>query len=49
MKLKSIILSFLFVAISLSLTAGDMINGAGATFPYPVYSAYVARISYFPS
>ncbi|MCK5878840.1 MAG: phosphate ABC transporter substrate-binding protein PstS [Holophagae bacterium] len=40
MKLKNIFLSFLFIVISLTLTAGDMINGAGATFPYPVYSAW---------
>jgi phosphate transport system substrate-binding protein len=40
MKLKNIFLSLLLVIISLSLTAGDMINGAGATFPYPVYSAW---------
>ncbi len=40
MKLKSILISFVFVALSLTVTAGDMINGAGATFPYPVYSAW---------
>ncbi|NOY22130.1 MAG: phosphate ABC transporter substrate-binding protein PstS [Acidobacteria bacterium] len=40
MKLKNIFLSLVFIATSLSLTAGDMINGAGATFPYPVYSAW---------
>ena len=40
MKLKNIFLSLLFVVTSLTLTAGDMINGAGATFPYPVYSAW---------
>ncbi|PJB83236.1 MAG: phosphate ABC transporter substrate-binding protein PstS [Acidobacteria bacterium CG_4_9_14_3_um_filter_49_7] len=40
MKLKNIFLSLLFIAISLTLVAGDTINGAGATFPYPVYSAW---------
>lgn len=40
MKLKNIFLSFLFVTASLAVTAGGMINGAGATFPYPVYSAW---------
>ncbi|RLE17365.1 MAG: phosphate ABC transporter substrate-binding protein PstS [Acidobacteria bacterium] len=40
MNLKNIFLSLLFIATSLTLTAGDTINGAGATFPYPVYSAW---------
>ncbi len=40
MKLKNIFLSLLFIATSLTLTAGDIINGAGASFPYPVYSAW---------
>ncbi|NOZ12551.1 MAG: phosphate ABC transporter substrate-binding protein PstS [Acidobacteria bacterium] len=40
MKLKTIFFSLLLLAISPALMAGNTINGAGATFPYPVYSAW---------
>ena len=34
---------FLFVCVSLAVAAGPLINGAGATFPYPIYSKWFSE------
>lgn len=37
------LLMFLALTISLNVSAAQKINGAGATFPYPIYSAWFAE------
>ncbi len=39
MKLAALAITFVLI-LSSTVFAGDMLNGAGATFPYPVYSAW---------
>ena len=40
MKFKTLMLTLLFAVSSISVTAGETLNGAGASFPYPVYTAW---------
>ncbi|MEN2985863.1 MAG: phosphate ABC transporter substrate-binding protein PstS [Thermodesulfovibrionaceae bacterium] len=40
---KMIILILLFVFLNFNLAFSEMINGAGATFPYPLYSSWAAE------
>lgn len=42
--LKSILAAVMVIAVS-SAAAAEMLNGAGATFPYPVYSAWAFEYS----
>lgn len=39
------IIAFLLLSLSLNLFAAQKINGAGATFPYPLYSKWFAEYS----
>lgn len=39
------IITFLLLSLSLNLFAAQKINGAGATFPYPLYSKWFAEYS----
>jgi len=36
-------LMFLLLSLSLSVSAAQKINGAGATFPYPIYSKWFSE------
>ena len=40
MKLRTLLLALLFTVLSVGSHAGDTLNGAGASFPYPVYNAW---------